>query len=121
MEFFKFFIFGISGVSLIIWIAVLVLWHTYTLPKIFVEKDSNQEVNNNSLEIESFTKPILGSLITNQSLQNRNRYSMRSLVIADFSNLSKFKLNKLYTLASVSIVFATFTLITYGLHSILIF
>ena len=121
MDFFKFFIFGITGVSVVFWVAVITLWHAYMFPKIFSETDNNSISDNDSLETDSIQEPILGSLVSNQSLLNRNKYSMRSIVIADFSSLNNFKLNKLYTLVSLSIVFATFTLITYGLHSALIF
>lgn len=117
MDFFKFFIFGIAGVSLVFWVAVIALWHTYMFPKIFSEGESILDLKNTLVDENSISQPIMGSVITNNTLPNRNKYSMRSLVIADFSSLNNFKLNKLYTLVSLSIVFATFTLISYGLHS----
>ena len=119
MEFFKFFIFGIAGVSLVFWVAVITLWHTYMFPKIFKQDNRipNTSINDDN-ELE--TKPILGSLINNESLPEfptREKYSMKSLVVADFGRLNNLKLDKLYTLVSVCVVFASFTIISYGLHS----
>jgi len=117
MEFFKFFIFGIAGVSVIFWVAVVALWHTYTFPKIFQdnENQSNNDLSNNEENLQS--EPILGSLVLNESLPDRKKYSMKSLVVADFNKLNNLKLDRLYTLVSVGVVFASFTMITYGLHS----
>ena len=117
MEFFKFFIFGIAGVSVVFWVAVVALWHTYMFPRIFQENgnsSSNQieneaDINNN--------EPILGGIVLNESLPDRKKYSMKSMVVADFNSLNNLKLDRLYTLVSVSVVFASFTIITYGLHS----
>tara|TARA_Y100000589_G_C27021527_1_gene575125 strand:- start:366 stop:734 length:369 start_codon:yes stop_codon:yes gene_type:complete len=117
MDFFKFFIFGIAGVSLIFWVAVIALWHTYMFPKIFKKDDLsalstiNEDVNTNDPE------PILGSLVNPESLPDRKKYSMKSLVIADFGRLNNLKLDSLYTAVSLGVVFASFTIITYGLHS----
>lgn len=115
MDFFKFFIFGIAGVSVIFWVAVIALWHTYMFPKIFKEDENILDTNNSS--DSTIQPPIFGSLVGTDSLPNRSKYSMRSLVVADFNKLNNLKLNKLYTLVSLSIVFASFTIITYGLHS----
>ena len=117
MEFFKFFIFGIAGVSVIFWVAVVALWHTYTFPKIFQENENqiSNDLINNEENLQS--EPILGSLVLNESLPDRKKYSMKSLVVADFNNLNNLKLDRLYTLVSVGVVFASFTMITYGLHS----
>ena len=117
MEFFKFFIFGIAGVSVVFWVAVVALWHTYMFPRIFQE---NQNRSTNVFNDEGETinnEPILGSIVLNESLPDRKKYSMKSLVVADFSNLNNLKLDRLYTLVSVGVVFASFTIITYGLHS----
>ena len=117
MEFFKFLIFGIAGVSVIIWVAVVALWHTYMFPKIF-EENETRTTNYLNEKIENLeTKPILGSLLINESLADRKKYSMKSLVVADFSTLNNLKLNRLYTIVSLGVVFASFTIITYGLHS----
>ncbi len=117
MEFFKFLIFGIAGVSVIIWVAVVALWHTYMFPKIFEENESrsNNDLNEKMENLD--TKPILGSLVMNESLADRKKYSMKSLVVADFSTLNNLKLDRLYTAVSLAVVFASFTIITYGLHS----
>ncbi len=117
MEFLKFFIFGIAGVSLIIWVALIALWHVYMFPRIF-KQDNVPSTNLNSDELE--TQPILGSLLNNDNLPeipDRKKYSMKSLVIADFGRLNNLKLDPLYTSVSLGVVFATFTIITYGLHS----
>ena len=117
MDFFKFFIFGIAGVSLIFWVAVIALWHTYMFPKIFKRDDASlsnsfeEDENSNNIE------PILGSLVNPEGLQDRKKYSMKSLVIADYSRLNNLKLDSLYTAVSLGVVFASFTIITYGLHS----
>tara|TARA_Y100001978_G_scaffold195913_1_gene204791 strand:- start:771 stop:1145 length:375 start_codon:yes stop_codon:yes gene_type:complete len=119
MEFLKFFIFGIAGVSLIIWVALIALWHVYMFPRIFNRDNaasSNSNVNTDELE----TQPILGSLLNSDTLPeipNRKKYSMKSLVVADFGRLNNLKLDPLYTSVSLGVVFATFTIITYGLHS----
>ena len=117
MEFFKFLFFGIAGVSVIIWVAVVALWHTYMFPKIF-EENETRTTNYLNEKIENLeTKPILGSLLINESLADRKKYSMKSLVVADFSTLNNLKLDRLYTIVSLGVVFASFTIITYGLHS----
>ena len=117
MEFFKFFIFGIAGVSVVFWVAVVALWHTYMFPRIFQE---NGDKSLNQLENEADNvnnEPILGGIVLNESLPDRKKYSMKSMVVADFNSLNNLKLDRLYTLVSVSVVFASFTIITYGLHS----
>ena len=117
MEFFKFFVFGIAGVSVIFWVAVITLWHTYMFPKIFSQENNRTSGLKNNENLTETQPPIMGSMVINESLPNRNKYSMKSLVLADFSGLNDLKLNKLYTLVSVCVVFASFTIITYGLHS----
>ena len=117
MEFLKFLVFGIAGVSVIIWVALIALWHVYMFPRIF-KQDNVPSTNLNSDELE--TQPILGSLLNNDNLPeipDRKKYSMKSFVIADFGRLNNLKLNPLYTSVSLGVVFATFTIITYGLHS----
>jgi len=119
MEFFKFLIFGIAGVSLVFWVAVITLWHVYMFPRIFKEGNNNKSNSEYNLATEQ-TQPILGSLLDSETLPeipNRRKYSMKSLVVADFSGLNNLKLDSLYTIVSLSVVFASFTLITYGLHS----
>ena len=116
METFRFLLFGIAGVSVIFWVSVIALWHTYMFPTFFKEdKDLDSfivEDKPNTLE------PILGDLVKINTLKSREKYSMKNLVIADFSSIQNdFKLNKLYTTVMIGVSFATFTFITYGLSS----
>ena len=119
MEFLKFFIFGIAGVSLVFWVAVIALWHVYMFPRIFKNDNSVKRTTQNDVPVLD-SQPILGSLLNSDSLPeipDRKKYSMKSLVVADFGRLNNLKLDSLYTIVSLSVVFATFTIITYGLHS----
>ena len=119
MDFLKFFIFGIAGVSLIIWVALIAMWHVYMFPRFFKYDNiasTSSNINTDQLE----TQPILGSLLNSDNLPeipDRKKYSMKSLVVADFGRLNNLKLDPLYTSVSLGVVFATFTIITYGLHS----
>ena len=116
MENFRFLLFGIAGVSVIFWVAVIALWHTYMFPKFFNEdKGLNSVINQ---EIKVSTDPILGNLVNSNNFRNRDKYSMKSFVIADFSSASNnFKLNKLYTTVMIGVTFASFIFLTYGLSS----
>ena len=116
MDTFRFLLFGIAGVSVIFWVSVIALWHTYMFPTFFKEdKDLDSfivEDKPNTLE------PILGDLVKINTLKSREKYSMKNFVIADFSSFKKdFKLNKLYTTVMIGVSFATFMFITYGLSS----
>ena len=116
METFKFLLFGFAGVSMVFWVAVLALWHTYMFPRFFNEdKGLNSVIND---EISFSNKPILGNLVKSNNFRNRAKYSMKSFVIADFSSASNnFKLNKLYTMIMIGVSFASFIFLTYGLRS----
>ena len=116
METFRFLLFGFAGVSLVFWVAIIALWHTYMFPRFFNEdKGLNSIINQ---EIKVSTDPILGSLVNSNNFRNRDKYSMKSLVIADFSSASNnFKLNKLYTTVMIGVSFASFIFLTYGLSS----
>jgi len=116
METFRFLLFGFAGVSLVFWVAIIALWHTYMFPRFFNEdKGLNSAINQ---EIKVSTDPILGSLVNSNNFRNRDKYSMKSFVIADFSSTSNnFKLNKLYTTVMIGVTFASFIFITYGLSS----
>ena len=46
MEFFKYFLFGIAGLSIIFWVSVIALWHTYMFPRLFKEDYSPKIVSN---------------------------------------------------------------------------
>ena len=116
METFRFLLFGFAGVSVVFWVAIIALWHTYMFPRFFNEdKGLNSVINQ---EIKVSTDPILGSLANSNNFRNRNKYSMKSFVIADFSSASNnFKLNKLYTTVMIGVTFASFIFLTYGLSS----
>ena len=116
METFRFLLFGFAGVSLVFWVAVIALWHTYMFPKFFNEdKGLNSVINE---EISTSNSPILGNLVKSNNFKNRDKYSMKKFVIADFSSTSNnFKLNKLYTTVMIGVTFASFIFLTYGLSS----
>ena len=115
METFRFLLFGFAGVSVVFWVAIISLWHTYMFPRFFNEdKGLNSVINQ---EIKVSTDPILGSLVNSNNFRNRDKYSMKSFVIADFSTSNNFKLNKLYTTVMIGVTFASFIFLTYGLSS----
>ena len=115
MENFRFLLFGIAGVSVVFWVAVIALWHTYMFPKFFNEDKGLNSVINQELNVS--TQPILGSLIKSKNFKSRDKYSMKNLVVADFSSSNNFKLNKLYTTVMIGVTFASFIFLTYGLSS----
>ena len=116
METFRFLLFGLAGVSIVFWVAIITLWHSYMFPRFFNEdKGLNSIINE---EISYPKQSILGSLVKSDNFRNRNKYSMKNLVIADFSPASNnFKLNKLYTTVMIGVTFASFIFLTYGLSS----
>ena len=116
METFRFLLFGFAGVSLVFWVAIIALWHTYMFQRFFNEdKVLNSVINQ---EIKVSTDTILGGLVNSNNFRNRDKYSMKSFVIADFSSASNnFKLNKLYTTVMIGVTFASFIFLTYGLSS----
>jgi len=116
METFRFLLFGFAGVSLVFWVAIIALWHTYMFPRFFNEDKGLNSVINQEIKVSK--DPILGGLVNSNNFRNRDKYSMKSLVIADFSSASNnFKLNKLYTTVMIGITFASFIFLTYGLSS----
>jgi len=116
METFRFLLFGFAGVSVVFWVAIIALWHTYMFPRFFNEdKGLNSIINQ---EIKVSTNPILGGLVNSNNFRNRDKYSMKNFVIADFSSASNnFKLNKLYTTVMIGVTFVSFIFLTYGLSS----
>ena len=116
METFRFLLFGIAGLSLIFWVAVIALWHTYMFPTFFNE---DKAFNSFNYQENSFiSEPIFGNLVNSNNFISRQKYSMKNLVIADFSSIqNNFKLNKLYTTVMMGVSFATFIFLTYGLSS----
>ena len=116
METFKFLLFGFAGVSLVFWVATIALWHAYMFPRFFNEDKGLNSVINQEIKVSA--DPILGSLVNSNNFRNRDKYSMKSFVIADFSSASNnFKLNKLYTTVMIGVTFASFIFLTYGLSS----
>ncbi len=116
METFRFLLFGIAGLSVIFWVAIIALWHTYMFPTFFNEDKTFNSVITQENSLAS--KPILGSLVNSNNFISREKYSMKNLVIADFSSTQNdFKLNRLYTTVMIGVSFATFIFLTYGLSS----
>ena len=99
METFRFLLFGIAGVSVVFWVAVIALWHTYMFPKFFNEDKGLNSVINDQINVS--TEPILGNLIDSENFKSRDKYSMKNLVVADFSSGNKFTLNKLLSLIHI--------------------
>ena len=116
METFRFLLFGIAGLSVIFWVAIIALWHTYMFPTFFNE---DKTFNSFITKENSFaSEPILGNLVNSNNFTSREKYSMKNLVIADFSSTQNdFKLNRLYTTVMIGVSFATFIFLTYGLSS----
>ena len=114
METFRFLLFGFAGVSLVFWVAIIALWHSYMFPRFFNEDNGLNSVINQEIKVS--TDPILGNLVNSNNFRNRDKYSMKSFVIADFSSASNnFKLNKLYTTVMIGVTFASFIFLTYVL------
>jgi len=115
METFRFLLFGFAGVSVVFWVAIIALWHAYMFRRFFNEdKGLNSVINQ---EINVSTDPILGSLVKSNNFKSRDKYSMKNLVVADFSSSNNFTLNKLYTTVMIGVTFASFIFLTYGLSS----
>ena len=115
METFRFLLFGFAGVSVVFWVAIIALWHAYMFPRFFNEdKGLNSVINQ---EIKVATDPILGNLVKSNNFINRDKYSMKSFIISDFSSSNNFNLNKLYTTVMIGVTFASFIFLTYGLSS----
>ena len=116
MDTFRYLLFGIAGVSLIFWVAIVALWTSYMLPTLFKE---DKGINSVVFQDDSPSlEPILGNLYESDSLKSRKKYSMKNLVIADFSSIKdNFRLNKLYTIVMIGVSLGTFIFLTYGLSS----
>ena len=115
METFRFLLFGFAGVSVVFWVAIIALWHAYMFPRFFNEDRGLNSVINQEINVS--TDPILGSLVKSNNFESRDKYSMKNLVVADFSSSNNFKLNKLYTTVMIGVAFASFIFLTYGLSS----
>ena len=84
-------------------------------PKFFNEDKGLNSVVNQDINVS--TEPIFGNLLNSNNFKSRDKYSMKNLVVADFSSNSNFKLNKLYTTVMIGVTFASFIFLTYGLSS----
>ena len=116
METFRFLLFGFAGFGVVFWVAIIALWHAYMFPRFLNEEKGLNSVINQETKVS--TAPILGSLVNSNNFKNRDKYSMKNLVIADFSSASNnLKLNKLYTTVMIGVTFASFIFLTYGLSS----
>ena len=116
METFRFLLFGFAGVSVVFWVAIITLWHAYMFPRFFNEDKGLNSVINQEINVSKDS--ILGNIVKSNNFKNRDKYTMKSLVIADFSSASNdFKLNKLYTTVMIGVSFASFIFLTYGLSS----
>ena len=88
----------------------------YMFPRFFNEEKGLNSVINKEIQVPTY--PILGSFLKSNNFRNRDKYSMKSFVIADFSSASNnLKLNKLYTTVMIGVAFASFIFLTYGLSS----
>ena len=127
MEFgFKEILFGIAGVSMIAWVSVIGLWHTFMFPRFFAE---DRQGVSSVISNETFAASSNGSLsqvgkgsvrpLTNSiGLNDRNKYTRQSLVLADFNPVeSGYSVNRLYTIMLLSLGVMSFVIITFGLHS----
>ena len=128
MEFgFKEVLFGLAGVSMIAWAALIGLWHTYMFPRFFREDSSRNQgssfdVNTPiSISNQNGSEVGMGQLRpTTQTigLPNRNKYTRQSIVLADFNPVeSTYGVNRLYTIILLGLAITTFVLITFGLQS----
>ncbi len=109
MEFFKYLLFGIAGLSMIFWVSVIALWHTYMFPSFFKEDSSSKIVSHKN-----------ESKLNASGLINRGKYSNKSFVIADFTPVeADYNVNRLYTSMILSLGVMSFLMVTYGLHSVL--
>ena len=115
METFRFLLFGFAGVSVVFWVAIIALWHAYMFPRFFNEDKGLNSVINQDLNVS--TEPILGSIVNSENFKSRDKYSMKNLVVADFSSSNNFTLNRLYTTVMIGVTFASFIYLTYGLSS----
>ena len=78
MDTFRFLLFGLAGVSVVFWVAVIALWHTYMFPKFFNEDKGLNSVINDQINVS--TEPILGNLVNSNNFKSRDKYSMKNLV-----------------------------------------
>ena len=135
MEFgFKEILFGLAGVSMIAWAAVIGLWHTYMFPRFFKE-DSNRinsaspvsssqsNADKNGSKKPWFIDDEGGTLTPNSALgaiglSDRGKYSKKSFVVADFNPVETgYGVNRLYTSILIGLAISSFVIISFGLQS----
>ena len=130
-------LFGLAGVSMIAWAAVIGLWHTYMFPRFFKE-DSNRIVRSTSSSLMSSAqgnqsinnsdKPWFiddeGLTLAPESalkaigLTDRGKYSKKSFVVADFNPVEPgYGVNRLYSSILIGLAISTFVIISFGLQS----
>tara|TARA_B100000131_G_C17724446_1_gene454224 strand:- start:194 stop:550 length:357 start_codon:yes stop_codon:yes gene_type:complete len=110
MEIFKYLLFGVTGLSLIFWVSVIALWHTYMFPRIFKEDYAQGAPIADTLP--------LSNEISKSGLFNRNIYTNKSFVIANFNPApSDYHVNRLFTFILFSLGIMSFIIISYGLSS----
>ncbi len=136
MEFgFKELLFGVAGVSMIAWVAVIGLWHTYMFPRFFSHDAEQMKAANNANQATAAASENSNSkkpwflddqgvnlnpqeALTAIGLSDRGKYSKRSFVVADFSPASSsYGVNRLYTTVLIGLAISTFILLTHGLQS----
>ena len=135
MEFgFKEILFGLAGVSMIAWSAMIGLWHTYMFPRFFKEDSSRINIaspvtsGQSASQAKSSNKPWFindeGLKLTPDSamgaigLTDRGKYSKKSFVVADFNPVeSDYGVNRLYTSILIGLAISTFVIISFGLQS----
>ena len=125
MEAFKTLLFGVAGLSVIFWAAVIGIWHVDMFPRFFKE-DRDRDLspvrfsnassdNGGSFMSSGDLRPAMQS---STGLVNRDKYSRRSIVVADFSPLeADYGVNRLYTSVLLALAIISFVILTYGLHS----
>ena len=135
MEFgFKEILFGLAGVSMVTWAAVIGLWHTYMFPRFFKEDSNRINSTSSTSSSQSSTGAISsnkpwfiddegGTLTPNSALgaiglSDRGKYSKKSFVVADFNPVeSDYGVNRLYTSILIGLAISTFVIISFGLQS----
>ena len=135
MEFgFKEILFGLAGVSMIAWAAVIGLWHTYMFPRFF--KEDSSRINNASPVTSGQSAPAANnstkpwfiddeglnlkpdSAMAAIGLTDRGKYTKKSFVVADFNPVEPgYGVNRLYSSILIGLAISTFVIITFGLQS----
>ena len=122
METFKDILFGISGVSLIFWVAVIGIWHVDMFPRFFKEPDAANSIGQPtykdvaaSNEGALLEKGSLRPQIKGTGLRDRGTYTRKSFVIADFRPVEdSYQTDRLYTTMLLSVGIMSFLIISYA-------